>query len=110
MSFRRRTLLTLLKLADVALITAAFVLAFAAVVESADIEAALDLQITLRDFLGIGAYLVGFHFILRSRDLYRSYRLARAGREFRDLAAAVAIGAGLLLPVGFAAGIPRETI
>ena len=50
------------------------------------------------------AYLAYWHFVLRGVGLYRSYRLAAAKRELRDLATATAIGA---IPLVFMAPVFR---
>jgi hypothetical protein len=52
----------------------------------------------------MGAYLVLWHFALRIRGLYNSYRLSPASREFKDLAAAVAIATVPLVPLSLPFG------
>ena len=54
--------------------------------------------------LFVGAYLVLWHFVMRMRGLYNSYRLSPASREFRDLGTAVAIATGPLIPLSLLLG------
>jgi len=52
------------------------------------LEALLERSFSLGELLLLTAYLLYWHVALASAGLYGSYRLARAGRELRDLALA----------------------
>lgn len=94
MAPRRKALITLLKLADLAVITAAMVAAASFAIEGVALRSGvsvLEMRLSLRHFLVAGAYLVAWHFILKVRGLYKSYRLSPASRETRDLGIAVMI-------------------
>jgi exopolysaccharide biosynthesis polyprenyl glycosylphosphotransferase len=94
MAPRRKALITLLKLTDLTAVTAAMVVSLSFVTEGAMLRGApsiLEMSLSLRRFLFAGAYLVAWHFVLKLRGLYNSYRLSPASRELRDIGIAVLI-------------------
>jgi exopolysaccharide biosynthesis polyprenyl glycosylphosphotransferase len=102
MSPRRKALVTLLKLTDLAVVTACLVGAVALTAVHSNTEtriSVLQMRITVLNMLFVGAYLVYWHFVLRMRGLYNSYRLSPASREVRDLGTAVALATGPLIPL-----------
>jgi exopolysaccharide biosynthesis polyprenyl glycosylphosphotransferase len=107
MSPRRKALVTLIKLTDLAIVTACLVGAVAiTAARTGDIRiGVLEMRITILNMLFVGAYLVLWHFALRMRGLYNSYRLSPASREFRDLATAVAMATAPLIPLAVPFGI-----
>src|SRR6185436_9901776 len=107
MSPRRKALVTLLKLTDLAVVTACLVGAVALTAVHSTTEtriSVLQMRITVLNMLFVGAYLVLWHFALRMRGLYNSYRLSPASREFKDLAAAVALATVPLIPLSLPFG------
>ncbi len=107
MAPRRKALMTLLKLTDLAVVTAALVISVAVDSNGKAITgwpAVLEMRVSLRNFLFVGAYLVAWHFILKMRGLYNSYRLSPASRELGDIAIAVLVAAAPLLPLSFFIG------
>ncbi len=108
MAPRRKALITVLKLTDLGVVTAALVIAVALVADGHTIagwHSVLEMRVSLRNFLFVGAYLVAWHFILKMRGLYNSYRLSPASRELRDIAIAVVVAVGPLLPLSLLAGL-----
>ena len=106
MTPNRRALLTAIKICDLAIVTAS-VIAAVAWISGPNPESwgeVLALRISVENFLFMLAYLAYWHFVLRGVGLYRSYRLAAAKRELRDLATATAIGA---IPLVFMAPVFR---
>src|SRR5512147_3008833 len=102
MSPRRKALVTLLKLTDLAVVTACLVGAVALTAVHSNTEtriSVLQMRITVLNMLFVGAYLVYWHFVLRMRGLYNSYRLSPASREVRDLGTAVALATAPLIPL-----------
>jgi len=96
MAPRRKALITVLKLTDLAVVTAALVAAVAITTDGTEIldwPAILELRLSLGNVLVFAMYIVAWHFILKVRGLYKSYRLSPASRELRDIAIAVLIGA-----------------
>ncbi|MCC6766457.1 MAG: sugar transferase [Deltaproteobacteria bacterium] len=107
MSPRRKALVTLIKLTDVAIVAACLVGALALTAGKDGGEAGtgvLDIQVTILDMVFVGLYLVAWHFALRMRGLYNSYRLSPASREFRDLGTAVVIATVPLVPLSLSPG------
>src|SRR5689334_586326 len=107
MSPRRKALITLIKLTDLAVVTACLVGSVAWTAGRAGVESpvsVLQMRITILNMLFVGAYLVLWHLALRMRGLYNSYRLSPASREFRDLATAVAIATVPLIPMSLPFG------
>jgi exopolysaccharide biosynthesis polyprenyl glycosylphosphotransferase len=107
MSPRRKALITLIKLTDLAVVIACLVGAVALTAGRSSAEtpvSVLQMRITILNMLFVGAYLVHWHFALRIRGLYNSYRLSPASREFKDLAAAVAIATVPLVPLSLPFG------
>ena len=104
---RRKALIALLKLTDLAVVTTTLVLAIAA---SLDVSAVgswagfLEMRISVRNFSFVGAYLLFWHLVLRMRGLYSSYRLSPASRELKDLGTAVLIATTPLIALGPALG------
>jgi len=96
MAPRRKALITILKLTDLAVVTAALVTAVAFATDGArilDWQAILEMRLSLGNVLVFAIYIVAWHFILKVRGLYKSYRLSPASRELRDIGIAVLIGA-----------------
>src|SRR5438552_2421633 len=84
----RKGLLTCLKLADLSVVAASFVVADAATRGQIDFGGWLELlqmRIQLKNVLFVAAYLGLWHFVLKRCNLYRSYRLSAAARELRDV-------------------------
>jgi exopolysaccharide biosynthesis polyprenyl glycosylphosphotransferase len=95
----------LLKLCDLATVTACLVLTAVLTHAGPAMDnwvAVFDMQLTLRNVLLVGVYLVAWHFALRSCGLYRSYRLSPASHELADLTKAVALTCLPLIPVSLA--------
>lgn len=101
MSPRRKALVTLIKITDLAIVTACLVgaVALTAGTTGETRIGVLEMRITILNMLFVGAYLVLWHFALRMRGLYNSYRLSPASREFKDLATAVAVATAPLIPL-----------
>ena len=101
MAPRRTALITLLKLVDLGVVTLALVAAVAYATDGTTIRnwpSVLQTQLSLGNSLFFGAYVVGWHFVLKLRGLYSSYRLSPASRELRDLGIVVLIAVAPLLP------------
>jgi exopolysaccharide biosynthesis polyprenyl glycosylphosphotransferase len=64
----------------------------------------LSMRITILNMLFVAAYLVLWHFALRMRGLYNSYRLSPASREFKDLGTAVALATAPIVPLSLPFG------
>ncbi len=99
---RRTALLTLLKLCDLAVVTASLVLAVALTSGRAGIhgwQEVFSLRLTFLNSIFVGCYLVAWHYVLKTRGLYESYRLSPASRELKDVGAAVAIATAPLIPI-----------
>ncbi len=96
----RRIVLSLLKVCDLLVVTAAFVLAMTidevAIGWQGGWWGFLEMRFALLNMLAMLAYLALWHIALRACGLYGSYRLAAASREMRDLA--IATG-GATLPL-----------
>lgn len=96
----RRGLLTLLKLTDLSVVGASFIIADAASRRTMDFGGwveLLEMRIQLKNALFVAAYLGVWHFVLRRCELYRSYRLSGASRELRDIGVAVLIATSPLV-------------
>ncbi len=94
MAPRRKALITILKLTDLAVVTAALVAALT-LAEGASVfdwPAILEMRLSLGNVLVFAIYIVAWHFMLKLRGLYKSYRLSPASRELRDVGVAVLIG------------------
>jgi lipopolysaccharide/colanic/teichoic acid biosynthesis glycosyltransferase len=107
MSPRRKALVTVIKLTDLAVVTACLVGAVAWTAGKSVFEThlgVLEMRITILNMLFVGAYLVFWHFVLRMRGLYNSYRLSPASREFKDLGTAVILATAPLLPLSLPLG------
>jgi len=86
----RSALLTLLQLADLAVVAAAFLAAVAlATPGDDDWLTILEMRVQVRNVLIVGGYLAFCHFVFQGFQLYRSYRLSPSSREWHDLAWAV---------------------
>lgn len=95
---QRRIVLILLKLADLAVVAAAFVVAIGlALRHSGDWLAVLELRIKVRNVAFILAYLGYWHLVFTGLGLYRSHRLSTISREWRHLTAAVCVGAAPII-------------
>jgi exopolysaccharide biosynthesis polyprenyl glycosylphosphotransferase len=107
MTSRRTALLALLKLADLAVVAASLVCSVPVAVTRFGGHGwlgVLEMRVSLANVLFAISYLVFWHLVLEVRGLYRSYRLAPASREFRDLLSAVVIGTAPLVPFGIVLG------
>jgi exopolysaccharide biosynthesis polyprenyl glycosylphosphotransferase len=94
MAPRRKALITVLKLTDLAVVTAALVMSLSFATHGTVLQVGpsiLETRLSLRHFLFVGTYLVIWHFVLKLRGLYNSYRLSPASRELRDLGITVLI-------------------
>ncbi len=112
MSPRRKALVTLIKLTDLAVVTACLVGAVALTAGTSAIESrvgVLEMRITILNMLFVGAYLVYWHFVMRMRGLYNSYRLSPASREFKDLGMAVVAATVPLIPLSLPFGFEYVT-
>ncbi len=97
----RYALLTFLKLADLAVITATFVLAVVSQLhQEQPWVSLLEMRIQVQNVLFLVAFLGYCHLMMRTLGLYRSYRLTSVAREWRDLAG-VAVASAIPL---YAAG------
>ena len=86
----RSALLTLLQLADLAVVAAAFLAAVAlATPGDDDWLTILEMRVQVRNLLIVAGYLAFCHFVFQGFRLYRSYRLSPGSREWHDLAWAV---------------------
>src|SRR5262249_40161684 len=90
----RYALLTLRKLADLAVITLAFVLAVMTQLHQPQPWVRLlEMRIQVQNVLFLLVFLCYCHLLLRSLGLYRSYRLTSVSREWRDLAGVAVVAA-----------------
>ncbi|RMD81206.1 MAG: sugar transferase [Candidatus Dadabacteria bacterium] len=99
---KRRFALTILKTADLAVVTLMLCLSLAltaAGAEPASWLAALRVRVELGNVLFVAAYILIWHIVLSAYGLYLSYRMAAAAREWRDLSFAVLTGVGILIPL-----------
>ena len=91
---RRTALLAALKLADLGVVVAAFVVALCSEIPGAQSwSEVLAMRIEVRNVLFMAAYLGYWHLVLLGFGLYRSHRLAPISREWRDLLSAVLLAA-----------------
>ncbi len=81
----RYALLTLLKLADLAIVALAFMLAVVTELHPQPWHHVLELRISVQNVLFLTAFLGYCHLAMRTIGLYRSYRLTAVSREWRDL-------------------------
>src|SRR5262245_29286139 len=82
----RYTLLTVLKLADLAVIMLAFALAIVLEIRPQPWFSVLEIRVQVQNVLFLVAFLAYCHLAMRTIGLYRSYRLTAVSREWRDLA------------------------
>src|SRR5262249_59207223 len=88
----RSALVALLKLSDLGVIAAIFIVALAVAIAGNDKWLTiLEMRVGDRHGIFMVGYLGFWHLILRSFGLYRSYRLSPNSREWRDLGAAVLV-------------------
>ncbi len=101
MNSSRRLLTTLVKLADLSVIIASFIIAIAATDAQAGNSwwSILEMRIQLRNALFMAGYLGFWHFVMRTRGLYRSYRLSDPSREMREIGATVLMSVAPLVPL-----------
>src|SRR4029453_10468390 len=85
----RYTLLTVLKLADLAVVVLAFALAIVLEMRPQPWFAVLEMRVQVQNVLFLLAFLTYCHLAMRTIGLYRSYRLTAVSREWRDLAKVV---------------------
>lgn len=107
MAPRRKALITVLKLVDLAIVTSALMAAVAYATDGTTISnwpSILQTKLSLGNFLFFGAYLVAWHFVLKLRGLYNSYRLSPASRELRDIGVTVLIAVAPLVPAALLLG------
>jgi len=98
-NFRRRVLLRVAKLFDLAAMTLAFGLAAVLVVqETATVSLAdfLSMRVRVRNFALFALFLLVWHIIFSSCHLYDSRRLSPRWHEILDLVKASTLGAGFL--------------
>ncbi len=101
MTPKRRALITLLKLSDLAVVIAAFSFALALTVDSGSgtsWKALLEMRVSIQNAMFVAAYLGAWHFVLKAFGLYRSYRLSPASRESKDVAFACLVATAPLVP------------
>jgi exopolysaccharide biosynthesis polyprenyl glycosylphosphotransferase len=105
----RYALLTLLKLADLAVVAVALMLAVVTELYPQPWHHVLELRISVQNVLFLIAFFVYCHLAMQTIGLYRSYRLTAVSREWRDLGW-VAIAATVpLLAVGSVMGFDYAT-
>lgn len=97
----RYALLSVLKLADLAIIALAFALAVVLELRPQPWHDVLQLRIQVQNVLFLVVFLGYCHLAMRTIGLYRSYRLTAVSREWRDLGWAVVAA---LIPL-YAAGV-----
>ncbi|MDX2167492.1 MAG: sugar transferase [Deltaproteobacteria bacterium] len=111
MTPQRRVVLSLLQLADLLVVGVLLigVLAVGAGGHRLSGEAILAQRVSLADALAGLLYLGLWHVVLRGCGLYRSYRMASAARELRDLVSAVGVAALPVAALALAGRIPSLT-
>src|SRR5262249_43542031 len=88
----RPALVPLLKLSDLGVIAATFIVALAVAIPGNDKWLTiLEMRVGVRHVIFMVGYLGFWHLVLRSFGLYRSYRLSPNSREWRDLGGAVLV-------------------
>src|SRR5262245_48071710 len=104
----RYGLLTLLKLADLAVVAFAFALGVVIEMRPQPWESVLVMRIQAWNVLFVVAFLGYCHLAMRTIGMYRSYRLTTVTREWRDLTTVVIavtiplVAAGVLLDFDYA--------
>ena len=101
MSPKRRALLSMLKCCDIAVVAIAFVCAMAISLQRADstwVEG-FAVRVELLNMLFVLAYFGLWHFVLAGFELYSSYRLSAAAREWRSLLMAVVVSVAAMIPL-----------
>ena len=92
MNPQRSALVALLKLSDLGVVAATFVVALAAATPGdGNWFTILEMRVAVGNVIFMAGYLGFWHLVLRSFGLYRSYRLSPNSREWRDLGAAVLV-------------------
>jgi len=86
---RRTAILTLLKVSDLSMVTAAFVIAVCLALPGDQWLELLSVRIEVGNVLFMLAYLFYAHIILVGLGFYRSHRLSSFTKEWRDLVGAV---------------------
>ena len=89
-NLHRTTVLAMLKLCDLVVVVAAFVLSLIASQEQ-DFLSILEVRVKAINFLFMTLYVAYAHVVFHSFGLYRSYRLSPSSRELRDLVSAVLV-------------------
>ena len=89
-NLHRSTVLAMLKLCDLVVVVAAFVLSLIASQEQ-DSLSILEVRVKAINFLFMTLYVAYAHVVFHSFGLYRSYRLSPSSRELRDLVSAVLV-------------------
>jgi len=96
----RRTVLAMLKIADLVVLSWAFIGAICLVVPGEHWIKVLETKVKIRNVLYMVGYVAYWQLVLRAFGLYRSYRLAPIAREWRDLALAVLASAAPVALLG----------
>src|SRR5206468_2816209 len=105
MNPQRSALVALLKLSDLGVVAATFVVALAAATPGEDNWVTiLEMRVAVGNLIFMVGYLGFCHLVLGSFGLYRSYRLSPNSREWRDLGAAVLVST---IPVWVLAALLR---
>ena len=107
MTVRRQLLMTLLGVADLALVLASFTVVSSTTRGGFALGGLLEQSLSLREILLLACYLLYWHIALASSGLYGSYRLAPATRELRNVAVAGVLAAAPLAPLAAMLGYPR---
>jgi exopolysaccharide biosynthesis polyprenyl glycosylphosphotransferase len=89
-NLHRATVLAMLKLCDLVVVMAAFVLALVASQHQGFVEI-LEIRVKAVNFLFLTLYIGYAHVVFHSFGLYRSYRLSPSARELRDVCSAVLV-------------------
>jgi exopolysaccharide biosynthesis polyprenyl glycosylphosphotransferase len=99
---RSRSIIPVLKCADLLVVTVAFIAAIGLALRGPDLNGwvhVMQLRISVQNVIYFSVYLVAWHFVLRGVGLYRSYRLAPAAREVGRIGVAVVIAGAPIYPL-----------
>ena len=97
---RRRSVVNALKVFDLGVVLACFLLAAAFAAQSIpdySLVEFLSMRVKISNFLLFGVFVTVWHFTLSAVGLYQSGRLASFGGEVLDILKAISFGTGLLL-------------
>ena len=98
---RRKATLAFLKLADLAVVGIALVVALGATQQTSELNVwvtVLEMRVTVQNALFVAAYMGAWHLLFKGLGLYRSYRIAPASREVGAIGMAVVLGVLPLVP------------